>query len=200
MIWGEVITCMYISRHYPHSATLDQYPFNNTFEYITHLLTYSYNKTTHGSSRYHPLQDHMTNGSCSVARAFMFKSTSRPFLLENDMTSNVQYILIVETHCGVVTPYGNIDLAALSKIMDCCLLYYLLVVHYSDVIMDTMASQITSLAIVYSTFYSGRDQREHQSSASLAFVQRIHRWPVNSPHKWPVTRKMFPFNDVIMRW
>ena len=46
--------------------------------------------------------------------------------------------------------------------------------------------------------YSGADQRKHQSSASLAFVLGIHRWPVNSPHKWPVTRKMFPFDDVIM--
>ena len=70
--------------------------------------------------------------------------------------------------------------------------------HYSDVIMGTMASQITSLTIVYSTFYSGADQRKHQSSASLAFARGIHRWPVNSPHKGPVTRKMFPFDDVIM--
>ena len=72
--------------------------------------------------------------------------------------------------------------------------------HYNDVIMSTIASQITSLAIVYSTVYSGADQRKHQSSASLAFVWGIHRGPVNSPHKWPVSRKMFPFDDVIMRW
>ena len=64
--------------------------------------------------------------------------------------------------------------------------------------MDTMASQITSLTIVYSTIYSDADQRKHQSSVSLAFVWGIHRGPVNSPHKWPVTRKMFPFDDVIM--
>ena len=70
--------------------------------------------------------------------------------------------------------------------------------HYSDVIMDVMASQITSLSTVYSAVYSDADQRKHQSSASLAFVQGIHRWPVNSPHKWPVTREMFPFDDVIM--
>ena len=44
--------------------------------------------------------------------------------------------------------------------------------------------------IVYSTVYSDADQRKHQSSASLAFVRGIHRGPVNSPHKWPVTRKM----------
>ena len=57
------------------------------------------------------------------------------------------------------------------------------------------ASQITSLTIVYSTVYSGADQETRQSPASLAFVWGIHRWPVNSPHKGPVTRKMFPFDD-----
>ena len=71
-------------------------------------------------------------------------------------------------------------------------------IHYDDVIMSTIASQTTSLTIVYSTVYPGADQSKHQSSASLAFVWGIHRGPVNSPHKWPVTRKMFPFDDVIM--
>ena len=64
--------------------------------------------------------------------------------------------------------------------------------------MSAMASQITGLEIVYSIVHSGADQRTHQSSASLAFVRGIHWWPVNSPHKGPVTRKMFPFDDVIM--
>ena len=50
----------------------------------------------------------------------------------------------------------------------------------------------------HSTVYSDADQRKHQSSTSLAFVRGIHRGPVNSPHKWPVTRKMLPFDDVIM--
>ena len=70
--------------------------------------------------------------------------------------------------------------------------------HYGDVIMGTVAYQITRLTIVYSTVYSGADQRKHQSSASLAFVRGLHRRPVNSPHKWPVTRKISPFDDVIM--
>ena len=70
--------------------------------------------------------------------------------------------------------------------------------HNCDIIMDAMASQITSLTIVYSIVHSGADQRKHQISTSLAFVRGIHRWPVNSPHKRPVTRKMFPFDDVIM--
>ena len=60
--------------------------------------------------------------------------------------------------------------------------------------MGMMASQITSLAVVYSTIYSGADQRTHQCSASLAFVL-----PVNSLHKGPVMQKMFPFDDVIMQ-
>ena len=64
--------------------------------------------------------------------------------------------------------------------------------------MGPIASKITSLTIVFSTVYSDTDQRKHQCSASLAFVRGIHRGPVNSPHKWPVTRKMFPFYDVIM--
>ena len=71
--------------------------------------------------------------------------------------------------------------------------------HYSDVKMGMIASQITSLTIVYLTVYSGADQRKHQSSASLAFVWGIHRGPVNSPPKWPVMRKVFPFDDVIMK-
>ena len=70
--------------------------------------------------------------------------------------------------------------------------------HYDDVIMTMLASQITSLTVVYSIIHSGVNQRKHQSSASLAFVREIHRGPVNFPHKWPVTRKMFPFDDVIM--
>ena len=66
--------------------------------------------------------------------------------------------------------------------------------------MGAIASQITSLTIVYSIVNSGADQRKHQSSALLAFVRRIYRRPVNSPHKWPVTRKKFPFDDAIMHF
>ena len=69
--------------------------------------------------------------------------------------------------------------------------------HYNDAIMSGMASQITSLTIVYSIFFSDADQRQQQSSASLAFVWGINRWPLNALHKGPVTRKMFPFHDVI---
>ena len=70
--------------------------------------------------------------------------------------------------------------------------------HYSEVTIGAMAPQITGVSSVYSTVCSGTDQRKHQSSASLAFVRRVHRGLVNSPHKGQVTRKMFPFDDVIM--
>ena len=60
-----------------------------------------------------------------------------------------------------------------------------------DVIMSAMASQITDGSSVYSTVCSYADQRKHRSSASLAFVRGIHRWPANSHHKGPVTQKMF---------
>ena len=68
--------------------------------------------------------------------------------------------------------------------------------HYSDVIMNTKASQITSLAIVYSIVYSGADQRK---PSKLRVTGGIHQRPVKSPHKGPVKRKIFPFDDVIMK-
>ena len=69
--------------------------------------------------------------------------------------------------------------------------------HYNDVIMSTIASQITSLRIVYSTVIRAQIKEN---------IKVLRHWPlcgespgpVNSPHKGPVTRKMFPFDDVIM--
>ena len=68
----------------------------------------------------------------------------------------------------------------------------------SDVIMGAMASQITSVSIVYSTVCSGTDQRKRRSSASLAFVGGIPRCIPRT--KGQVTRKMSPFDDVIMKF
>ena len=70
--------------------------------------------------------------------------------------------------------------------------------HYHDVIMNEMATQIIGVSIVCSTVCPGADQRKYQVSASVAFMGEIHRWPMNSPHKGPVTRQMFPFDDVIV--
>ena len=71
--------------------------------------------------------------------------------------------------------------------------------HNCGVKMGVMAYQLPSLTDIYSSVHSGADQRKHQSSESLAFVRGIHRWPVNSSHKWSVTRKMFPLDDVIIK-
>ena len=65
--------------------------------------------------------------------------------------------------------------------------------QYSDVIMSAMASLITGVTIIYPTVCSGADKKKLR-------VTGLHErnWLVNSPHKWPITRKMFPFDYVIM--
>ena len=70
--------------------------------------------------------------------------------------------------------------------------------HYADVIMSALVSQIAGVPMFSTTVCSGVDRRKHQSSASVAFVRGFQRWPVNSPHKRPVTRKMFKFDDVVI--
>ena len=70
--------------------------------------------------------------------------------------------------------------------------------HYNDVIMGEIASQITSLTIVFSTVYSDADKKNPSQLRVTGLCAGNSPGPVNSPHKWPVTRKMFPFSDVIM--
>ena len=64
--------------------------------------------------------------------------------------------------------------------------------------MSVMASQVTSLMIIYSTVYSGTDEKNIKLRVTGLCVRGIHRWPVDSSHKGPVMRKMFPFDDVTM--
>ena len=71
--------------------------------------------------------------------------------------------------------------------------------HYNDVIMGAMASHQRLDCLLKSLFRSIY-KRHHQSSASLGFVRRIHRWPVNTPYNGPVTRRTFPFDDIIIPW
>ena len=71
--------------------------------------------------------------------------------------------------------------------------------HYGHFIMSTMASQITRLTIVYSSVYSGADQRKHQWKLCVAGLCEGNSPTTGElPHKWPVTRKMFPFGDVFV--
>ena len=84
--------------------------------------------------------------------------------------------------------YHHVDHKAFQCDVHVCVRACMWLVCYNDVIMGAMASQIISFTIIYSSVYSGADQRKHQSSASLAFVKGIHRSPVNSLHKGPVKR------------
>ena len=122
------------------------------------------------------------------------------FLLQNGTCWDSMISLALEKK--VETQLGNHDMEGVKKIRGTIALYITSnhwswvssqeKKHYIDVIMGPIAFQITSHTIVYSTVYSDADQRKHHSSASLAVVREIHRGPVNSPHKWAVTRKIFP--------
>ena len=130
---------------------------------------------------------------------FSYKARTFQFNIANIVGAN-----ILATLKEITYPLPNrwslrMDIIPSHTLYNGCSYFSMLeLYHYNDVIMNSMASQITSLAIVYSTVYSGAGQRKHQSSASLTFVRGIHRWPLNSPHKEPVTRKIIPFDDVIM--
>ena len=131
------------------------------------------------------------------------ESISLFFILPLDDVISCHIVLCYnETQIYFTLPYGIPNLTDITIHLEFVThekhITLLTVYHYSDVIMGAMAFQITSLAFVYSSVYSGVDQRKHQSSASLAFVRGIPRWPGNSPHKSPVNRKMLQFDDVIM--
>ena len=71
--------------------------------------------------------------------------------------------------------------------------------HYIDVIMRAMASQITGVTIVYVAFIHAQIKENIKARRYWPlFVRWIHRWAINYSHKEPLTRKMFPFDNVIM--
>ena len=122
-------------------------------------------------------------------------------ILTNDSSNVLLSIPFLLTHYGPVILHGIAELSynwfrwGLQIPQPLKLTWKLL----SDIIISALASQITGVSIVCSTICSGIDQRKHQCSASLAFVWGIHRWLVDSPHKGPMTWKMFPFDDAIMK-
>ena len=65
---------------------------------------------------------------------------------------------------------------------------YIYFIYMHIYIYIAVTSQITDVSIVYSIVYSGEDQPQQQSP----------QWPIDSPHKGPITRKLFPFDGVIM--
>ena len=157
-----------------------------TFE-IPHTISYPYiERYDHFLQRWNCERAHLVR---------VFEMSPRPWCFwQNPSLSRIlKFITVITVPKSVALwqcwyhGYSNVP----EGFMDTS--FYLL--HWSDIIMGAMASQITSVSIVYSTVCSGEDQRKHQSFASLAFLREIHRWTVN--HKGPMTRKMFPLDDVI---
>ena len=92
---------------------------------------------------------------------------------------------------GIVWSFNLSNCSREVGLLSCVLIFK----HLYSLAPNYLYNDVT---IVCSTVCSGADERKHKSSASLVFVRGIHRWPVVSPHKGLVTRKMFPFDDVIM--
>ena len=122
---------------------------------------------------------------------FTLRSKSVSTYIYLGIKYNVKNWVYYNRHYALPT---NLD----STSRGCHLRYRGQVLHYNDVIMSATASQMTGVTTIYLIVCWGDDQRKHQSSASLAFMWGIHLWPVISPHERPVTRKVIPFDDVIM--
>ena len=97
---------------------------------------------------------------------------SRVFLIWIDawklLMKDLSYIIIIRQKCNLFLIQILIKWLSAWHVKSYVVAISWTVIHYDDVIMDAMVSQITSLTIVYSTVYSGADQSKHQSSASLA--------------------------------
>ena len=129
---------------------------------------------------------------CTLKISELYASTKLMIDLASILSNHTDQFKIILTYFNVFTAY-LIRYAPDCALFTCCCCirvfmdlldpFHIITVayrpnevtlqHYSDVTMGSMASQITSLTIVYSTVYSGVDQRKHQSSASLAFVRGI---------------------------
>ena len=103
---------------------------------------------------------------------------------------------------GCMCPYSlNVDITLGKYFARRCTCSYLIrhrILHYTDVIMTTMVSQITSLTVVYFKRLFRRRAKKTSKLCVTGLCVGNSPGPVNSLHKGPVTRKMFPFDDVIM--
>ena len=116
---------------------------------------------------------------CHVCTHSLLSTMSCTWLLISSL------VIFLPDLCGMRCRYGWTDETVHNETK-----------HLRDVIMSSMASQIPGVSVVCSTICSGVDKK---TSKSLAFVREIHQWQVDSRHKGPITRKMFPFDDVIMK-
>ena len=127
-----------------------------------------------------------------------YVSGKRPILLKNicPLVTSFYASMTCLTNYGVILTH-HWDLLPLSNFTD---KWYPILTPNACSHNECDGVMTTGISIICSTVCSGVAQRRHQSSASLAFVRGIHRWPGDSPHKGPVTREMFPFDDEIIQW
>ena len=131
-------------------------------------------KPRHNKSIYPEL----TSLTLHIITSDLFANVTPIYCEKSTRSKSISLWLYCECHldrCGKYN-YTRLDASNLLNKSPRVVIMPNVVTHYNDVIMSTMASEITSLTIAYSTIYSGLDQRKHQSSASLAFVRGIHRW------------------------
>ena len=99
--------------------------------------------------------------------------------------------MCVLSRLSILFPLHSLEIVPIRTFLTALYSHHVvLLLHYSDIIMSTMAPQITGVLSVCSAVCSGAYQRKHQSSVSLAFVRGIHRWPAASPYKRSVTSKL----------
>ena len=176
---------------------MDLYSSGQQCETLVFYFEVSMNKLLNKQSRYRRGRHgvHVTSLQCPE---YHNENTTQSWTFSN-MWSKAGHVHCKRPPCVLIVLEILCSSTTLTLMLTLCA-WCIFHVHYNDDIMGGIASQITSLTIIYSTVYSVAVQRKHKSSATLAFVGEIHRWPVNSPHKWPVTPKMFYFDDVIMAW
>ena len=156
------------------------FPMGNRNKYPSIRAIYNH----HIASRFH-----MLTPICCKTENYQLCDVGKPL---NAMTHQYYSLRYMSTIAN------DAPFFALSEMLISSVVEKLRTQECSDVIMSTIVSQNTRHTIDYSTVFSGAGKRKHQSPTPLTFVRGIHRWPVNSPHKGPVTRKIFPFDDVIM--
>ena len=167
MYWYRYITSVFIVMNQPSCCTKGDNDYSE--EYDLTALGYIYNHQYHTTCIPHTLRP-TTNCSYFVynwlaCKVWYFDST----LIVCSLGINLQE-LDISSRSALLSPRNG----CLVHCTYICIIRSINFIHCSDVITGTMASQITSLTVVYSTVYSGTDQRKHQSSASPGFTG--YRW------------------------
>ena len=164
-----------------------------TWKIISNWYRFRITETSHER---HIVRDYLPF-ECLLNDLFGLTTKKSKLRVTSPLLGNLPVRTVDSPHKGLVTPktfpwHGRLHgVPTLQLICNhyshvAWVAWWLNALHYADVIMATMASQITSLTVVYSSVYSDAEQRKHQSSASLAFVWGIHRdrWIPHTKGQW----------------